>query len=144
MGRGLFLTQLTSLALAQFATHALVHDEVKAVAKSLQGDVLYNLGDEGRLEQQTGLAERYATLAHVEQCLVVHLPHGASVRALDIVGIDLQHGLGVHACLACGAQVGPSLDTVIPNVSEITSIHLCRVRLDRSIPSLISSFSFHF
>ena len=46
-----------------------------------------------------------ATLLHIEEGCVVELTHGAAMRALHIVGIDFQHGLGVHMCLSGHTEI---------------------------------------
>src|SRR6185312_11038116 len=71
----------------------------------LQLDVLQHAGGEGVGEQLArGVLANAATL-HVEERGVVQATHRGAVRALDVVGVDLELRLGVHPRLARQEQV---------------------------------------
>ena len=101
----LLLTHAASLTLAQLATESFLHEIVQAVAQRFEINLVDYLVDEGKLEQQLGFLLAYAALAHIEEGGIVELAHGAAMGALDIVGIDFEHGLGVHAGGTRGAEV---------------------------------------
>ena len=82
---------------------------MQAVAQGSEGDLVDDLAGEGLLQQQAGFGLADATLAHVEEGVVVQLSHGAAVAALHVVGVDFQHRLGVHACLGGADEVGIGL-----------------------------------
>ena len=71
---------------------------METVAQGLKLDLIDDLTDERELEQQLGLMLVDAALLHVEHRGVVELPHRGAVGALHVVGIDLEHRLGIHAC----------------------------------------------
>ena len=92
-------------ALAQFATEAFLDQVVQAVAQGFEADAIDDLAHEGSHEELAGFAEANAALLHVEEGIFVELAHGSAVTTLYIIGIDLELGLGVHACLACETEV---------------------------------------
>ena len=61
--------------------------------------------DKSKFEQQFRLLFAYATLAHVEQGRIVKLTNGRAMRTFHIVGVDFEHGLGVHVRLFRGTDV---------------------------------------
>ena len=99
------LAELAALAFVEFATEALLYQVVQAVAEGFEAHLVNDLVDEGVLQQQLSLGKRYASLTHIEQGGIVELADGGTVGTLDIVGIDLEHRLGVHAGFAGGRQV---------------------------------------
>lgn len=90
-------TQLASVAFTKFASEALFYKVVKAVAQRLQLYAVNNLVDKGKLQKQVCLVAGYATLLHIEQGGIAELSHSGAVGTLHVVGVDLKHGLGVHA-----------------------------------------------
>ena len=99
------LAELAALAFVEFAAEALLYQVVQAVAEGFEAHLVDDFVDEGVLQQELGLVERDATLAHVEQGGVVELPNGRTVRTLHVVGIDFEHGLGVHTSLLGSRQI---------------------------------------
>ena len=99
------LAQLASLALVQFSTETLLHKVVQALAQGFELHLVDNLVDKGKLQEQLGLLLADAPLAHVEHGGIIELSHRRPMRALHVIGIYLQHRLGKHPCLTCGAEV---------------------------------------
>src|SRR3546814_25584 len=64
-------------------------------ADALGGDVVHALGQEGLDEQGPRRGFRDAAGAQVEERVVVEVAGGRAVAADDVVGVDLQLGLGV-------------------------------------------------
>ena len=92
--------ELAALALGEFTAETLVDEIAQAVAEGFERDGINDLGNEGLLQEQTGFALGDASLAHVEEGSIVELAYGRAMRALHIVGIDLQQRLCVHAGIA--------------------------------------------
>ena len=101
---GLF-TEFTTCAFVEFATETLFDEIVETVAKGFETHVVDDLVDEGVLQQELGLVERNTSLTHVEEGRIVELANGRAVGTFHIIGIDLEHGLGVHTGLTGGRQV---------------------------------------
>lgn len=99
------MTKFTSLTLVEIAAEALLYEVVQPVLEGFEADGVDNLVDKSKLEQQPCLVEADAALAHIEEGCIVELADGAAMGALDIVGIDFEHGLGVHAGGTRGAEV---------------------------------------
>ena len=78
---------------------------MQTVAQRLQLHVVYHLVDKSILQKQTGFLQRDTTLAHVEECRIIQLSHRRTVGTFHVVGINLQHRLGVHTCLLRGREV---------------------------------------
>ena len=97
--------KLAPLALVEFASEAFLNEIAQAVAQGDELNLVDDLVDEGQFEQQACLLLGDASLLHVEERRIVELPHRGAMRTFDVVGIDLEHRLGVHACLARGAEV---------------------------------------
>ena len=64
-----------------------------------------DIADEGMHQHGFSGLEPNAAGAGIKQRIRVELPHGAPVAALDIVRINFQFGLGVHARLVAGEDV---------------------------------------
>lgn len=97
--------QLTSLALIQFSAETFFYKIMQAVAKRLELYAVDNLIDEGKLQEKLCLLQTDTALTHVEQSRVVELTYGAAVGTLHVVGINLQHRLGVHTRLLGGTEI---------------------------------------
>ena len=98
-------TESAASAFVQFAAEALLNEVVEAVAEGFEFHLVNDLVDKGVLQEESGLFEGDASLAHVEQGRIVELSNGRSMGALHIVGIDLKHRLGVHMGLLGGSEV---------------------------------------
>lgn len=92
-------------ALAQFTAETFLYQVVQAVAQGFEADAVDDLAHEGSHEELASFTEADATLLHIEEGILVELAHGSSVATLYIIGIDLELGLGIHACLACETEV---------------------------------------
>ena len=99
------LTQLAALAATELTAEALLHKIMETLTQWGKRNLVDDLTHEGKLQQQAGFLDRDATLLHVEQGGIVELAHGAAMRALHVVGVNLKHGLRVHSCLASHAEV---------------------------------------
>ena len=99
------LAEFAAFAFVKFATEALLYKVVEAVAKGFELHVVDDFVDEGILEQHLRLLQGDASLAHVEEGGIVELAYGRAVGTLHVVGIDLEHGLGVHAGILGGREV---------------------------------------
>ena len=97
-GKYLF-AESAALALAELSSEAFLYKVVQTVAQGTELHLVYHLVDECLLEEQTCLGKADATLPHVEQGCIVQLAYSGAVGTLHIVGIDLEHGLGVHTGL---------------------------------------------
>src|SRR6185437_16463294 len=71
----------------------------------LLSNVLQHASGEGVGEQLAGSILTNAPALHVEECGIVQAPHRGAMRALDVVGVDLELWLGVHPRLARQEQV---------------------------------------
>ena len=78
---------------------------METVAKRFELHLVDDLVDKGILQEQLSLSERDATLAHIEEGRIVELSYRRAMGTLHVVGIDLEHRLGVHSCLFRGRQV---------------------------------------
>ena len=97
--------ELATLTLCQFATEALLHEMMEAVAQRLKGDLVYHLSDEGELKEELCILLADATLTHIEEGGVIELTYRRAVRTLHVVGVNLEHRLSVHTCCLCGAKI---------------------------------------
>ena len=70
---------------------------VQTVAQGFKLHLVDYLVDKGILEQRFCLLERDAALTHIEESRIVELTNGRSMGTLHIIGINLQHRLGVHS-----------------------------------------------
>ena len=68
---------------------------VESLAHRLLADPVDRVGDEGAGEQGLGLGFGNAAAGHVEEGVAVELADGGAVGAFDVVGEDLELGLGV-------------------------------------------------
>ena len=98
-------TEPAASALVQLSSEALLHQIVKAVTEGFELHVIDDLVDEGILQEQFGLFEGDASLAHIEESRIVELAYGRTMSTLHIVGVNLQHRLGVHTCLFGSCQI---------------------------------------
>ena len=106
---GLLFAEAAAFALTELATETLIDEVAQAVAEGFEGDAVEYFTDESKLQQHASFLFGNTTLTHVEEGFVVELTHGAAVGALYVIGIDFQHGLGVHTCGVSGHKVGIGL-----------------------------------
>lgn len=90
-GQGLLLDG-AGAALVEFATEAFLDKVLETVAERLNADAVDDVAHEGEHEEETSLGFGNATGAHIEEGCLVELAGGGTVRALDIVGVDLKLG----------------------------------------------------
>ena len=94
----MLFAEFTAIAFVELTSETLFHQIMEAVAKRFELHVVDDLIDEGILEQEFGLLKRDATLTHIEEGRIVELTYRLAMGTLHIVGIDLEHRLGVHPC----------------------------------------------
>ena len=70
---------------------------MQAVAQWFKLYLVDHLIDKGELKEQFGFLLADATLSHIEQCGVVELSYGRTMRAFHVISIYLEHRLGVHS-----------------------------------------------
>ncbi len=80
------------VAVGRIAPEATLREAGDAFAQGLKGNALQHIVDKGVLEQEACFLLGNAALTHVEECRLVEFPHRRAVAALDVVGIDFQHG----------------------------------------------------
>ena len=78
---------------------------MEAVAKGFERHVVDDLVDKSILQQEFGFFKRDAPLTHVEEGRIIELANSRAMRALHIIRIDFEHGLGVHTGLLRGSEV---------------------------------------
>ena len=100
------------------------HRRADGLAELGAGDPIHHVAGEPVGEHAARRALRDAARAQVEQHLLVELPDGGAVRALDVVGVDLELGLGVDLGVARKEQVAVGL----------MRFGLLRVRVDVDAP----------
>ena len=96
---------MAALAFVELATEALLYQVVQTVAQGDESHVVDDLIDEGVLQEQLGFLKGYASLTHVEESGIVELANSRSVGTLHVIGIDLEHRLGVHTGFTGGRQI---------------------------------------
>ena len=101
----MLFAELAALAFVEFSAETFFYQVVEAVAEGFELHVVDDFVDEGILKEQFSLIERDASLAHIKQGGIVQLTYRRAVSTLHIIGIDLEHGLGIHTGLLGGRQV---------------------------------------
>lgn len=89
-------TDLAAIACAESTAETFLHQLVETVAQGFQFDLVNDLANKGKLQQKLCLMLINTPLLHVEFGGVVELSHRGAMRALYVVGINLQHRLSVH------------------------------------------------
>ena len=93
-------------AFVKFATEAFLYLDIEFLAQWLVFDLVDDLSHEGVLQQGACFGLGDATLTHIEERCLVHHTDCGTVGAFHVVGIDFEHGLGVHAGFFAGAEIG--------------------------------------
>ena len=101
----MLFAEFTACTLVKFSAEALFYQMVKTVAERFELHLVDDFIDKGILKEQFSLIKRDASLAHIKQGGIVELSDGGAMGTLHVVGIDLEHWLGVHAGLLGGRQV---------------------------------------
>ena len=109
MKKASLFTYRASLTLVQLTAETLLYQQMQAIFQSIQTDGINHLIDEGKHQQQTGLAHGDAALLHIEQSTFVKLPHRSAMATLHIISINLQLRLGLHVRFARSAKVAVRL-----------------------------------
>ena len=101
----MLFAEFTACTLVKFSAETFFYQMVKTVAERFELHLVDDFIDKGILKEQFSLIKRDASLAHIKQGGIVELSDGGAMGTLHVVGIDLEHWLGVHAGLLGGRQV---------------------------------------
>lgn len=85
---------------------------LQSVAKWLDTDVIDNITHEGKHQKHTSFVFGDASCAHIEESILVELTYCGSMRALYIVGIDLELRTRNHASLVGETEVTVGLMSI--------------------------------
>ena len=83
--------------------------QVQTVFQCIQTNRIDDFIDECKHQKQACFFLRYSACTHIEQSILVQLPHSCPVRAFHIVRIDFKLRLRVHTRIACGTEVAVGL-----------------------------------
>ena len=78
---------------------------MESVSQRLEPNGIYDLVDKCKLEQEFCLLLRDTTLLHIEHGSIIELADCRTMTTLHVVGINLEHRLSEHPCLASGTDI---------------------------------------